>query len=494
MLILLVPTTILNVRADSPPPAPPGDSDQNNYNAGGATFPYPLIDKWRVEYNKQFPGITLNYQAIGSGAGIKLFTSKKVDFAASDAPLQTSDIAKAPQGTLHIPETMGSIVITYNLPAIQKNGIKLTGDVVAKIFLGEIIYWHDPAIVSVQTDPAIIKALQADKNKIITVHRSDGSGTTFAFSSYLSQVNTDWNGKVGHGTSVPWPTGMGGSGNAGVAAIVKKVPESVGYVELAYAKNNYIFGTNIPMTYAFIQNHDKTAFLDATIDTTAAAGSGAISSLPESDGVWSNVSINNAPGANAYPISTFTYLLVNPNLEQLSGMTKQKALDLVHMLYWFVTTGQTYSKALLYVPLPSEVQELDKRGISKLKFNGQQLWAYESPTAAAPMSTTTAAPTSSAMSSGGNQTIVLPTWLKNNANYWHGGSLSDDDFAKGIQYMITNGIIVIPHTMSGTSSSQQIPTWVKNNAGYWGQGQIDDQTFVKGLQYMISNGMITLKS
>ena len=374
MLILLVPTTVLSARADSAPPAP-GDSDKYNFNAGGSTFAFPIVDKWRVEYNKLYPGITLNYQAIGSGAGIKLFTAKKVEFAGTDAPLQTSDIAKAPKGTLTIPESMGAIVITYNLPGVQKTGLDLTGDVIAKIFLGQIIYWHDPAIVKLQTDPSIAKALQADRNKIIIVHRSDGSGTTFAFTSYLTQVSSDWSGKVGHSTSVPWPAGMGGSGNAGVAAIVKKVPESVGYVELAYAKTNKL-ASGIPMTYAFVQNHDKTAFLDATVDTTAAAATGTISSLPAADGVWSNVSINNAPGPNAYPIATFTYLLVNPNLEQLKGMDKQKAQDLVHMLYWFVTDGQKYATKLLYVPLPSAVQELDKKGISEIKFNGQQLWSY----------------------------------------------------------------------------------------------------------------------
>jgi phosphate ABC transporter phosphate-binding protein len=242
--------------------------------------------------------------------------------------------------------------------------------------MGQIIYWKDPAIVNLQTDPSIVQALKHDRNKIITVHRSDGSGTTFAFTSYLSQVSLDWKGQVGKGTSVPWQAGMGGSGNAGVAAIVKKVPDSIGYVELAYAKNNKMQGTNIPMTYAYVQNHDKTAFLDATVENTAAAAAGAISTLPSPDGVWSNVSINDAPGPKSYPISTFTYLLVNENLDQIPGMTQQKAHDLVHMLYWFVTDGQKYSEKLSYVPLPPAVQDLDKKGISMLKFNGQQLWTY----------------------------------------------------------------------------------------------------------------------
>jgi ABC-type phosphate transport system substrate-binding protein len=241
--------------------------------------------------------------------------------------------------------------------------------------------------VKLQKDPTIVQALKNDANKIVVVHRSDGSGTTFAFTSYLSQVSSTWKGQVGKGTSVPWPVGMGGSGNAGVAAIVKKVPESIGYVELSYAKNNMmasqtgngagVVGSGlIPMTYAFVQNHDKTAFLDATVENTAAAAAGAISTLPSPDGVWSNVSINDAPGPKSYPISTFTYLLVNENLDQIPGMTQQKAHDLVHMLYWFVTDGQKYSEKLSYVPLPPAVQDLDKKGISMLKFNGQQLWTY----------------------------------------------------------------------------------------------------------------------
>ena len=203
--------------------------------------------------------------------------------------------------------------------------------------------------------------------------------------AYLSQVSSTWSSKIGHSTSVPWPTGMGGSGNAGVAAVVKKVPESIGYVELAYAKTNTLASLtgnagvglgSIPMPYAYVQNHDKTAFLDATVATTAAAATGAISTLPAADGVWSNVSINDAPGPNAYPIVTFTYLLVNPNLEQLKGMDQQKADDLVHMLYWFVTDGQNYATKLNYVPLPDSVQELDKKGISEIKFKGQQIWSY----------------------------------------------------------------------------------------------------------------------
>jgi phosphate ABC transporter phosphate-binding protein len=367
MLILIVPTTSLSAHADTAPPAPL-DSDKYAYTGAGSTFVFPLMDKWRVDYNAQYPQIALNYQSVGSGAGVNLYTKKIVDFGATDAPLQPSEAAKAPN-TLHIPESMGAIVMTYNLPEFQKTGLKLTGPVLADIYLGKITTWNNPAIATL--NPGV--TLSA--NKIVLVHRSDGSGTTYAFTDYLSKVSPAFKGRIGQGKSVPWITGVGGSGNAGIAAIVKKVPWSMGYVELAYAKTNKLYGSNIPMTYAYMQNHDKTAFLDATVDTTLAAGQGAAASLPASDGDWSHVSINNAPGANAYPISTYTYLLVNENLDKVKGMDKQKASDLVSMLYWFVTDGQKRSTKLLYVPLPNSVVQLDENGLHKILFNGQPVWS-----------------------------------------------------------------------------------------------------------------------
>ncbi len=305
-----------------------------------------MIDKWRVDYNKDYPQINLNYQSVGSGAGINLYTKKTIDFGASDAPLQPTEIKAAPN-TLHIPETMGAIVIVYNLPEYHQTGLKLTGKIIADIFMGKITRWNDPAI------KALNPKITLSKNAIVIAHRSDGSGTTFAFTDYLSKVSSAWKGNIGQGKSVPWTAGIGGSGNAGVASVVKNVPWSIGYVELAYAIQN-------KMTYSYVQNHDKTAFMDANVTTTAAAAKGAIKSLPESDGVWSQVSIHDSPG-KAYPISTFTYLLVNQNLDQMKGMDKQKAKDLVHMIYWFVTDGQKRSEKLLYVPLTSAVQEIDKR-------------------------------------------------------------------------------------------------------------------------------------
>jgi phosphate transport system substrate-binding protein len=366
MLILIIPTTSLTAHADTVAP-PPLDSDKYAFKGAGATFPFPLIDKWRVDYNAHYPGISLNYQSVGSGAGVSLFTKKVVDFGASDAPLQPDEAKKAPH-TLHIPETMGAIVVAYNLPEFQKNGLKLTGKVLADIYMGKITTWNDPALSKL--NPGV----HFTKNKIVLVHRSDGSGTTFAFTDYLSKVSPQWKGSVGQGKSVPWVAGIGGSGNAGVAAIVKKVPYSLGYVELAYAQQNKMTSSGVSMTYAYMQNHDKTAFLDATVDATLAAAQGSLTSLPESDGVWSTISINNAPGAKAYPIATFTYLLVNENLNEIKGMDMQKAKDLVHMLYWFVTTGQQSSVKLLYVPLPDGAVQIDERGLHKIMFNGQPVW------------------------------------------------------------------------------------------------------------------------
>ncbi|MFZ0183296.1 MAG: phosphate ABC transporter substrate-binding protein PstS [Nitrosotalea sp.] len=390
MLILLVPTTVLSAHAQStnPGPTPPADGDKFKYNSGGSTFIYPLMDKWRVKFNQIYPGIKLNYQSVGSGAGIKLFLTSKVDFAGTDAPLQTAQIAKAPPGTLTIPESMGAIVMTYNLEGVRHNGLLLTGDVIAKIYLGEITTWNDPAIVSLQTDPNIAQALKDDRNKIVLVHRSDGSGTTYAFTDYLSKVSDDWAGEVGKGTSVPWKGGIGGSGNAGVANVVKTVPDSLGYVEYGYATHNFLTTNTgsgaglvagsgkVPMPYAYIQNADGTAFLQPTMTNVEAAASSAISSLPTSDGDWSHVSIANVAGPNSYPISSFTYLLVNPNLDQIKGESQQKANDLVYMLYWMLSDGQQYAGKLGYAPLPGVLQNLDYAGLAQIKYNGQQIWAY----------------------------------------------------------------------------------------------------------------------
>jgi phosphate transport system substrate-binding protein len=345
MLILIVPATSLAVMAQT----------ATALNAAGATFPFPLIDKWRVEYAKLHPDVALNYQSIGSGAGIKLFTQKTVDFAASDAPLQTSEATKVP-GTLHIPETIGAVTVSYNLPGIEK-GLKLTGPVIANIFAGKITNWNDKQISDLNPD------LSLPNKDIVVSHRSDGSGTTFVFTSYLSAVSPDWKTGIGIGKSVQWPGGIGAQGNAGVANVIKTTEYSIGYVELAYVIQN-------KMSYAFVQNADGTNFVEPTLTTIAADATSAVASLPDPDGDWSKVSIVNQPGKDSYPISSFTYLLVFKDLSQVNGMTQDKAKAVVDFLNWAIHDGQQYSSDLLYVPLPDAVIKKDEQALSTIAFAG----------------------------------------------------------------------------------------------------------------------------
>ena len=347
MLILIIPTTSLYASAQS--------SQQFQLNAAGSTFVFPLMDKWRVEYNKINSNVQLNYQSIGSGAGIKLLTAKTVDFAASDAPLSVADAAKIP-GTLTLPESIGAITISYNIPGMQ-SGLKLTGPIIASIFMGNITRWNDKVITDLNPNANL------PDQKISVVHRSDGSGTTFAFTDYLSTVSPDWKAGIGKAKSVPWPTGIGAQGNEGVAGIIEKTPYSIGYVELAYAFQN-------KMTYAFIQNADGSAFVEPSLATTAAAASEAATNLPQADGDWSKVSIVNQSGKDSYPISTFTYILVFKNLEQVNGMTHEKAAAEVNFLYWIINDGQQFSTQLLYVPIPDAVKKIDEQGLAQIQFNG----------------------------------------------------------------------------------------------------------------------------
>src|SRR6188474_2450569 len=268
-------------------------------NGAGATFPFPLIDTWRVDYQKVQPGVNINYQSIGSGGGVKQFTEKTVDFGASDAPLTQNESQKVP-GAVHIPETIGSVVAAYNIPSIPDKGLKLSGEVLADIFLGKITKWNDPKIQSLNTD----KTLPGDD--IVVVHRSDGSGTTFVWTDYLSSASPAWREQFGKGKSVPWPTGIGAPGNEGVANAIKGSPNTIGYIELAYALTT-------KMPYAFIQNKAG-KFIEPSLDSTKAAVSASVPQLPKGDGSWSSVSMVDAPGDTSYPIASFTYVLVYKEL------------------------------------------------------------------------------------------------------------------------------------------------------------------------------------
>ena len=335
--------------------------DKITLNGAGATFPFPLIDTWRVEYQKVKPNVNINYQSIGSGGGVKQFTEKTVDFGASDAPLTRSELQKAP-GAVHIPETIGSVVVAYNLPtSVPNKGLKLTGPIVADIFLGKIKKWNDPQIQSI--NPGI--TLPSDD--IVVVHRSDGSGTTFVWTSYLSKISPQWNQTVGSAKSVQWPIGIGSPGNEGVANAIRGTPNTIGYVELAYALTT-------KMPYAFLQNKAG-KFVEPTLDSTRTAAASASSSLPAGDKSWESVSLLNEPGENSYPIASYSYLLLykelstNPNIN-----SQEKAKALADFISWALTDGQKFASVLSYVPLPDEVVKLDQDTLKSLTFKGQPVF------------------------------------------------------------------------------------------------------------------------
>jgi phosphate transport system substrate-binding protein len=327
-------------------------------NGAGATFPFPLIDTWRVEYQKVHPEANINYQSIGSGGGIKQFTAKTVDFGATDAPLSQNE-SKQVIGAVHIPETIGSVVAAYNIPSIPEKGLKLTGEVLADIFLGKITKWNDPKIQALNKD----KTLPADD--IIVVHRSDGSGTTFVWTDYLSSVSPAWKEQLGKGKSVQWPVGIGAPGNEGVANAVKGSPNTIGYIELGYALT-----TKTP--FAFIQNKEG-KFVEPSINSTKAAVEANIASLPKGDGDWSNVTLVNSAGADSYPIASLTYLLLNKEMSTNPSLDQAKAKALVDFISWAITDGQKMGPSLGYVPLPDGVVKLDQDTLKSLTFKGQPI-------------------------------------------------------------------------------------------------------------------------
>ncbi|HEX9845749.1 MAG TPA: phosphate ABC transporter substrate-binding protein PstS [Candidatus Nitrosotenuis sp.] len=334
--------------------------NQFTITGAGATFPFPLLDLWRVKYNEAHPNINMNYQSIGSGGGVKQHVELTVNFAASDAPLTDGEMELAPD-SLTIPEAIGGITVTYNIPEIPQSGLKLTGQQVADIFQGKITKWNDAQIQ--QTNPD----LPLPDESILVAHRSDGSGTTYAFTEYLTMVSQDWDDQVGFGKSVPWPAGVGAAGNEGVATTVRTSPYSIGYVELAYAFQNN-------MAVAFVQNADGTAFVEPTFDTLSAAAAGAAAGLPAAHEHWQEVSINNSPGPNSYPIVSFTYILLHQNLEAATP-SKAHAQETVNLIKWMITEGQKYNPELLYVPIPAEVTQLGLDGLDRVTYNGQPLFA-----------------------------------------------------------------------------------------------------------------------
>lgn len=311
-------------------------------NGAGATFPYPMYSKWFSEYNKLHPDVQINYQSIGSGGGIRQVLNATVEFGASDGPMTDDQLSQSKVKILHIPTVLGAVVPAYNVPGVSAE-IKFTPEVLANIFLGKISSWNDPAIAKV--NPGVTFPNQP----IITIHRSDGSGTTFIFTDYLAKVSKEWDTTVGRGTSVKWPPGIGGKGNEGVAGQIRQLQGSIGYVELIYAVQN-----NIP--YGSVKNVAGN-FVKASLDgVTEAAGS--VKSMPADY----RVSITNAPGKNAYPISSFTWLLV-----PVQAKDPKKGKILADFLAWMVNDGQKMTSQLSYAPLPDSVAEKVKATIKQVK-------------------------------------------------------------------------------------------------------------------------------
>jgi len=306
------------------------ESGDASLTGAGATFPFPLYTKWIAEYTKVKPGTKINYQSIGSGGGIRQITERTVDFGASDAPMNDEQLAKAPS-ILHIPTCLGAVVLTYNLEGVP-SGLKLTPDAAAGIFLGKIKTWNDPAIQTENPD------LKLPDKPIATIHRSDGSGTTKIFVDYLSAVSPDWKNGPGTGTSVNWPGGLGAKGNEGVSGQISSTPGSIGYVELVYAAQN-------KLSYAAVKNAAG-KFITPTLDTITAAAQGASAKMPDD----LRISIVNAEGENAYPISGFTYILAYKEQQDLA-----KGKTLAEFLKWAVHEGQALTADLHYSKLPDEV-------------------------------------------------------------------------------------------------------------------------------------------
>lgn len=342
--------------------APTPEEKEVSLDGIGATFPFPLIDKWISEYNKIKPNVMINYQPKGSGAGIRAHMEKTAHFAASDAPLNDEQFQGA-QGSLHIPFTIGGVVVIYNLPGVP-SGLRFTGDILAKIYLGEITKWNDPLL-------ATINRIELPDADIVVVRRADASGTTFIWTSYLSAISRDWRERVGKGTSVNWPVGIGARGNDGVAAVVQQTPYSIGYVEFTYAKRN-----NLP--YGYILNAAG-EFVEPSIESFRRAAAAAALVLPEGNESWSRVSIvesvvNNSDARGAYPITSFSYFLVYKELNVLPNMDEDAARALVYFLWWCIHDGQDYAADLYYVPLPEEVINHNEETIRMITFNGQRVY------------------------------------------------------------------------------------------------------------------------
>ncbi len=322
---------------------------QANLNGAGATFPNPVYTRWFQAY-AQKTGVKINYQSIGSGGGVRQFTQGTIDFGATDGPMTDEQIAAAKGNVAHLPTVLGAVVLTYNLPALGSTRLKLDAPTIADIFLGKITKWNDPRIA------ALNAGVKLPNEDLIVVHRSDGSGTTYVFTDYLSKVSPDWRSRVGTSTAVNWPKGLGGRGNEGVTQQVKQLPGSIGYVELVYAIANRL-------PHASVKN-EAGEFVDPSLESVTAAAS---ASLPKTTDF--RVSITNPKAATAYPIASFTWLLV-----YVDNANPAKAKLIRDFASWMLTPeAQNMAKTLGYAPLPAEVVTLVRERIKSLKAGGKAI-------------------------------------------------------------------------------------------------------------------------
>jgi phosphate transport system substrate-binding protein len=318
-------------------------ANAQSINGAGATFPYPIYSKWFSEYSQTNPNVKINYQSIGSGGGIRQVSEGTVDFGATDGPMSDQQLKDAKIKVMHIPTVLGAVVPVYNIPGVNKD-LNFSSDVIADVYLGKISKWNDPRIT--KDNPGV----NLPDKSILPVYRSDGSGTTFIFTDFLSKVSPDWATKVGHSTSVKWPTGIGQKGNEGVAGMVRQSPYSFGYVELIYAETN-------KMSFGAVRNASG-KFLKASTAGVTAAAAAAAKTMPADY----RVSITNAPGADSYPISSFTWLLI-----PIHSTDPAKAAALAGFLGWMLDHGESEAAALTYAPLPKQVQDMVRKSIATVK-------------------------------------------------------------------------------------------------------------------------------
>ena len=333
--------------SDQPSGGTPGaagtSSAAGQINGMGATFPYPIYSKWFEEYGKAHPAVRINYQSQGSGAGIRGLTNKTVFFGASDQPMKDDALKSAPGPILHFPTVLGAVVPVYNIAGVTQE-LKFTGPVLADIVLGKIKKWNDPALTKLNPGVSLPNA------DITFVHRSEGSGTTFVWTDYLAKVSPEFKQTVGADASVKWPVGVGAKGNEGVTGMVKQSPNSIGYIELVYALQNKV-------AYGAVQNAGGN-FVKASVESVTAAAAGAASTMPEDF----RVSITNAPGAEAYPIASFTWILMYENPDD-----KAQGRAMVDFMKWALTDGQKFATELGYAPLPQAVVDAELKTLERVK-------------------------------------------------------------------------------------------------------------------------------